>query len=203
MENLNGSNLNPEEIGKEAKDNSKKTIWSSIWELVRFAIMAVIIVVPIRMFVAQPFIVSGSSMYPTLLDGDYLVIDEISYQLENPNRFDVVVFRYPKDTTKYFIKRVIGLPGEIVDIKGSEVKIINKENPDGFKIDQPYVKNPGDNNMRYELNDGEYFVMGDNRAQSSDSRLWGPVKENLFVGRALLRLLPFKDMQIWPGKFNE
>lgn len=181
----------------------KKSTKQSIWELVRFALIAIVIVVPIRLFIAQPFIVSGSSMVPTFENGQYLIIDEISYRLENPKRDDVVVFRYPNDTTKFFIKRIIGLPGEIVDIKGNEVTIINKEHPEGFKLDQPYVKNIANNMTHFELKDNEYFVMGDNRSASSDSRYWGAVPKNLLVGKAFLRLLPISKIGVMPGNYKQ
>ena len=122
-----------------------KTRAQSFWELVRFAIIALIIVIPIRIFVAEPFVVSGFSMFPTFKNGDYLIVDKISYELGAPQRDDVVVFRYPNDTTKFFIKRIIGLPNETVDIKGNTVTITNATHPQGFQLDQPFVKNPADN----------------------------------------------------------
>ena len=189
-----------QETQKVVKKESKG---QSIWELVRFALIAIIIVIPIRVFIAQPFIVSGSSMFPTFEDGQYLVVDEISYRLDNPKRDDVVVFRYPNDTTKFFIKRIIGLPGETVDIKGSEVTITNKEHPNGFILDQSYIKNISNDNKHFELKDNEYFVMGDNRTASYDSRYWGAVPKNLMVGRALLRLLPISKVSILPGNYKQ
>ena len=120
-----------------------KTKIQSFWELVRFAVIALIIVIPIRIFVAEPFIVSGTSMVPTFNNGDYLIVDKLSYELGNPHRDDVVVFRYPGDTTKFFIKRIIGLPGETVDIKGNVVTITNAAHPNGFTLDESFVKNPG------------------------------------------------------------
>jgi len=173
------------------------------WELARFAIIAIAIVIPIRIFIAQPFIVSGSSMVPTFENGQYLIIDEISYRLNSPKRDDVVVFRYPNDTTKFFIKRIIGLPNETVDIKGNEVTITNEEHPEGFKIDQPYVKNTANNMTHFELKNNEYFVMGDNRSASSDSRYWGAVPKNLLVGKAFLRLLPINKIGIMPGSYKQ
>src|SRR3990167_9161627 len=143
--------------GEKLKEKFDK---QSFWELARFALIAIAVVVPIRIFIAQPFIVSGSSMVPTFDDGQYLIIDEISYRLNDPQRDDVVVFRYPNDTKKFFIKRIIGLPNETVDIKGSEVIITNKDNPSGFTLPEPYVKNTADNNTHFELKDNEYFVMG-------------------------------------------
>jgi signal peptidase I len=180
-----------------------KTKAQSFWELVRFAIIALIIVIPIRIFVAEPFIVSGSSMFPTFENGDYLIVDKISYELGTPQRDDVVVFRYPNDTTKFFIKRIIGLPGETIDINGNDVTITNGTHTTGLKLDQPFVKNPAENTMHVVLGSDEYFVMGDNRNASSDSRSWGPVKRNLLVGKAFLRLLPINKTDIWPGNYKQ
>ncbi len=181
----------------------KESGWQSFWELARFAVIAMAIVIPIRIFIAQPFIVSGSSMFPTFENGQYLVVDEISYKLSDPERDDVVIFRYPNDTKKFFIKRIIGLPNETVDIKGNEVAIINKEHPDGFSLDQSYVKNTANNNVHFELKDNEYFVMGDNRIASSDSRYWGAVPKKLLVGKAFLRLLPINKISILPGNYKQ
>ena len=172
------------------------------WELVRFALIAIIIVIPIRLFIAQPFVVSGSSMVPTFENGNYLIIDEISYRLGDPKRDDVVVFKYPGDTSKYFIKRIIGLPGETVDIKGNTVTVTNKENPNGFVLEQPFVENIADSTTHFELKDNEYFVLGDNRPASSDSRYWGAVPRNLLIGRAFLRLLPLSNINIFPGSYQ-
>ncbi|MFA5095293.1 MAG: signal peptidase I [Candidatus Paceibacterota bacterium] len=175
----------------------------SFWELVRFVLIAIAIVIPIRMFIAQPFIVSGSSMDPTFEDGQYLIIDEISYRLNNPQRNDVVVFRYPNDPTKFFIKRIIGLPNETVDIKGTVITITNKENPEGFILDQSYIKNAVESNTHLELKNDEYFVMGDNRSASSDSRYWGAVPKNLLIGKVFLRLLPISEIGILPGDYKK
>lgn len=195
--------MEPENIApRPASMPPKKSLLRSIWEFVGFAVIAVIIVIPVRLFVAQPFIVSGSSMVPTFDNADYLIVDELSYRIDNPERFDVVIFKYPKDLNKFFIKRIIGLPGETVVIRGNDITIINDENKEGFELEQPFVKNPGDNDLRFELKDDEYFVMGDNRSASSDSRYWGPVKRDLLVGKAFLRLLPFDHMNILPGSYE-
>ena len=175
----------------------------STWELVRFAIIAVAIVIPVRIFIAQPFIVSGSSMFPTFENGDYLIVDEISYRLKNPERLEVIVFRYPNDNRKFFIKRIIGLPNEKVNIKGSVITVINEKYPDGLKIEQPYVKNNSNNDEFFELKEGEYFVMGDNRSASSDSRYWGAVTKNLIMGRAFLRLFPVGHIDLFPGYYKQ
>ncbi len=174
---------------------------SGLWETIKFAIVAFIIVWPIRAFVAQPFIVSGSSMVPTFENSQYLIVDQISYRLEEPKRGDVVVFRYPNDPSKFFIKRIIGLPGEAVSIDGSEVTV---ETVDGEKItlDEPYVKNESKNNFRTTIGDTEYFVMGDNRAASSDSRYWGNLDEHYIVGKAFVRLLPLHAFGLNPGHYD-
>jgi signal peptidase I len=188
---------------KTEEKNQPKTKAQSFWELVRFAIIAFIIVIPVRLFVAEPFIVSGSSMVPTFTNGDYLIVDKISYELGAPKRDDVVVFRYPRDTTKFFIKRIIGLPNETVDIKGNDVTITNGTHTEGFKLDQPFVKNPANNDTHIVLKSDEYFVMGDNRSGSSDSRVWGPVRRSLLTGRAFLRLFPLNKIDVLPGNFKQ
>lgn len=180
-----------------------KSKGKAFWELVRFALIALVIVIPIRVFVAEPFIVSGLSMFPTFNNGDYLIIDKISYELGSPQRDDVVVFRYPGDTTKFFIKRIIGLPNETVDIKGNDVTITNAAHTTGFKLDQPFVENQANNDTHFVLGSDEYFVMGDNRSASSDSRYWGAVKRNLLQGKAFVRLLPVTKIDFWPGAYQQ
>ena len=179
----------------------KKSGWQSFWELLRFALLALLIVVPIRAFVAEPFIVSGSSMSPTFENGDYLIIDKFSYIVGSPERYDVVVFRYPADPKKFFIKRIIGLPNEIIDIHGNTVIITNDENDNGFTLDQPFVEKSGNSETHFELKGNEYFVLGDNRGASSDSRYWGAVKKELLTGKALVRLLPWGKINVLPGKY--
>ena len=203
--------MNPEEEKNKKTpepaqtENKKESNKKEFWDLFRFAIIAILIVIPIRIFIAQPFIVSGLSMYPTFDNAQYLVVDELSYRFENPQRDDVIVFRYPLDTTKFFIKRIIGLPGETVDIKnGDQITITNAAHPQGFLLSEPFVQNEsttGDTHI--VLTNNEYFVMGDNRTASSDSRYWGPVPKNLIIGRVFLRLLPFTKAGIWPGNYKQ
>lgn len=181
----------------EEQENKK----SSFWETIKFIILAIVIVIPIRMFIAQPFIVSGSSMYPTFNNGDYLIVDELSYRLGEIERNDVVIFRYPEDPSKFFIKRVIGLPNESVSIQGSTITITNKEGQ--TTLSEPFIQNQMTNGGTfYELKTDEYFVMGDNRNASSDSRSWGPVPRKLMVGQAFLRLFPVNNINYKPGDFK-
>ncbi len=191
-------------INEIAPKGSKfKKLLSDGWDLLKFALLALIIVVPIRMFIAQPFVVSGESMVPTFHDGEYLIVDEISYILGNVNRGDVVIFRYPDDTKRFFIKRIIGLPNEKVTIENNSVTIINKENPEGFKLNEPYINEKEFNGGTYETGNDQYFVLGDNRNKSSDSRIWGLLPRDLMIGRAYLRLFPIQNVSYLPGGVNE
>lgn len=173
-------------------------------EIIRFSVIALLIVIPVRLFIAQPFIVSGASMQDTFHNGEYLIVDQLSYHLNSPARGDVVVFRYPRDPSKYFIKRVIGVPGDTITVEGSTVSIANETHPDGLVLNEPYIKSmkPGVTIIE-ELGDREYFVMGDNRDQSSDSRVWGVLQEENIVGRAYLRLYPIPTLDYLPGVSSE
>jgi signal peptidase I len=175
----------------------------TLGEILRFAIIALIIVIPVRMFVAQPFIVSGASMEPTFHNGQYLIVDQLSYYMGEAKRGDVIIFKYPKDPSKYFIKRLIGVPGDTVSINGNVITIMNEAHPDGLVLDEPYVVHMSPNtNLTEVLGPGEYFVMGDNRDNSSDSRVWGVLQENMIVGRAFLRLFPVDQVGYLPGSIE-
>jgi signal peptidase I len=183
--------------GSKKEAGGKKEFFK---ELLKFTFIAFLIVVPFRWFIAQPFIVNGASMEPTFHPGEYLIVDQLSYRIfENPERGEVIIFRYPEDPRKFFIKRVIGLPGETLEIKGKEIKIVNNEYPGGFSLSEEYILEGKDEYQKVLLKDDEYFVMGDNRGFSSDSRIWGPLKESLIVGRPLIRLFPINRMNILPG----
>ncbi len=198
-----------------------KPIKIFIQEVVSVVVLSLAIVIPIRVFIAQPFMVSGESMYKTFNDGNYLIVDELSYRFNNPQRGDVIVFKVPpkglelsnydQGKTIYFIKRIIGLPGETIEIKGDEVKIYNKSNGDGVILDEPYAYmdklSPNsvvfsDIEKTIELSQNEYFVMGDNRYNSSDSRFWGVLPEENIKGRAFLRLFPVNNISVLPGEYN-
>lgn len=202
---MDTNNFEKNEQGNVNKfGNWVKWAWKTdVGELIRFTLIALIIVIPIRFFIAQPFIVSGTSMFPTFHNKDYLIVDEISYKLSEPHRGDVVIFKYPKDTTKYFIKRIIGLPGETISIKAGKITIKNADHLNGIVLDEPYIENHSEDSMGEKiLGADEFFVMGDNRTASSDSRYWGTLPRKLMTGRALLRLFPFSDIHVMPGKFN-
>lgn len=188
-----------EENKKEPEKQEEKTgsFKQSLWEFVKFFLIAVVIVVPIRIWVAQPFIVSGSSMVPNFENGEYLIIDEFSYRFRPPQRGEVIVFRYPQDTSKFFIKRIIGLPRETVKINNNQIYIYTKEFPEGFLIEELYLADHSETiEMTVTLPDNSYFVMGDNRSMSSDSRMWGTLDKNLIIGRAWIRLWPFNKASI-------
>jgi signal peptidase I len=183
---------NPSAGSGQAEKGIKK-ILPFAWEFIKIAILALIIVAPIRYFLFQPFIVSGASMAPTFSTGDYLIIDEISYRFASPQRGDVIVFDasfIPGYSGQRFIKRIVGLPGESIDVTNGKVEIIK----DGktTALDEKYLPNDlktyGDINTT--LKSDEYFVMGDNRPYSYDSRMWGVVQRKYIIGKAFLRIFP-------------
>jgi signal peptidase I len=172
---------------------------SALKEIATFLVLAVVIVLPIRLFVAQPFVVEGESMHPTFESGDYLIVDELTYRFEEPKRGDVVVFRYPNNPSVFYIKRVIGLPGETVSIQRGKVSITK---PDGTKLtlEEPYVVAEDATYTKDSvIGKDEYFVMGDNRPQSSDSRIWGLLPKKDLMGRAFVQLLPVARASVLPG----
>lgn len=178
-----------------------------IWDFLKVIIVALVIILPIRYFVFQPFIVSGSSMEPNFHNGQYLVIDELSYRFHAPARGDVLVLRYPKDPKQYFIKRIIGLPGEKIRVEGGHITIYNAEHPDGFRLSESYLSGqnitlPHDSTIVggkniITLGTDEYFMMGDNRLASSDSRDWGPLPKTEIIGKVLIRVLPLSEFKLF------
>lgn len=170
-------------------------------DLVKFALIALLIVIPVRIFIAQPFVVRGASMQPTFESGEYLIVDQLSYRLHEPKRGDVIILRYPKDESVFFIKRIIGLPGETVELVGSSVIIEPANGGTPITLDESYIAPDHLQNEYsvYTLKDDEYFVMGDNRRESSDSRSWGVLPARDIIGHAALRLLPLSRIDITPG----
>ena len=163
-----------------------------ILEVIKIVVLAAVIVIPIRYFLFQPFFVQGISMKPNFQNGDYLIIDEISYRLREPQRGEVIVFKYPQNPSQRYIKRIIGLPGETIEVKDNQVIIFDgKESRvlDESNYLPSYLKTPG--NVRLTLEEDQYFVLGDNRTASFDSRRWGPLPAKNIVGRVVIRAWPF------------
>lgn len=178
-----------------------KNFFAFVFELVKIVVISLVIIVPIRYFLIQPFYVKGASMEPNFYDHEYLIIDEITYRFNEPQRGDIVVFRYPRNPQEYFIKRMIALPGETIQIKDGAVTIFNKENPDGLTLNEYYLpeglKTYGLSEEKVELSADEYFVLGDNRNSSKDSRSFGPVNRTYITGRVLLRGWPFNRVKVF------
>ncbi|MBI4919781.1 signal peptidase I [Candidatus Azambacteria bacterium] len=179
--------------------NFLKSFFKSFWDIIKVAALALVLAGLVRYFLVQPFFVEGASMEPNFESGEYLLIDEVSYYFKPVARGEVVVFHYPLDTSKYYIKRVIGLPGETVEIKKNKVIVYNDKNPDGLVLDENYLpKNLAtDGQIKQKLGKDEYFVMGDNRPVSYDSRRWGILPKNDIVGRVWLRAWPIAKAAVF------
>jgi len=179
-----------------------KFFGGAVREILTFIVLAIVIVVPVRYFIAQPFIVEGESMHPTFESGDYLIVDELSYHLGTPSRGDVVVFRYPGDPSVFYIKRIIGLPGETVHINRG-ITSVSRVDGSTIILDESYVvTEDATYSLDTTLGTDQFFVMGDNRPRSSDSRVWGPLPKEDMIGRAYIRLLPFDQIGMLPGAID-
>jgi len=168
-----------------------RNLLSFLWEVSKIIIIALVVVVPIRYFLFQPFIVKGASMEPNFHSGDYLIIDEISYRFSQPQRGDVIVFKFPQDPSQRYIKRIIGLPGDTIEIRSD--KIIISRGDENQVLDESFYLPKSFHTLgelKESLKDGEYFVLGDNREFSSDSRRWGLVSRGFIIGRVFLRAWP-------------
>lgn len=173
--------------------NFFKEIKDFLWETTKIVVVSLLIILPIRFFIIQPFFVRGESMYPSFNDKDYLIVDELSYRFNNPKRGEVIVFRYPQDPSQYYIKRIVGMPEETVEVKDGKVTIYSRDNPLGIELAEKYLEENTPGDMKIKLDDNEYFVMGDNRDASSDSRRWGPLYKHLIVGKAWFRVWPVSN----------
>ncbi|MES3005306.1 MAG: signal peptidase I [Patescibacteria group bacterium] len=183
-------------MNEETSHKSSFNLKAIFKEVLLFAVIAVGIVLPFRAYVAEPYLVDGRSMFPTFNTGDYLIVKKFWSESHTFERNSVIVFKYPNDTSKSFIKRVIGLPGEKVSIRNGVVTIMNSESPDGIVLDEPFVEKFASTNYEVELSGDEYFVMGDNRLESFDSRSWGPLKKSYILGKPFVQLLPISKIQI-------
>lgn len=194
--------LGAQNTGERTAETSALAQKSSQGSLVLYTLVALGLALFIRFFIAAPYIVQGASMEPTFQDLNYLIIDRVSYNLGEPHRGDVVVFDLPQNTSKALIKRIIGLPGETVIIQGNTVTIVNDAYPQGFQLNEPYVDAAnfgGASNVHTTLGPDQFFVLGDNRNVSADSRVWGTLPREDIVGRVFLRLFPIGGIGILPG----
>jgi signal peptidase I len=177
-------------------------LWGiSLLEVAKVGLLALAIVLPIRLFIVCPFYVKGASMEPNFYDKEYLLIDEISYRFQAPQRGEVVVFRYPQDPREYFIKRIIGLPGETLKMDQGDIYLLDKSTNEWTKITETYLPSTDQtfalDSKELTLGPDEFFVLGDNRAHSRDSRFFGPLNRRYLVGRVMLRGLPISRAQIF------
>jgi signal peptidase I len=168
------------------------TIGHIVKELLESIIPAILIAIVLNLFIVQPTKVRGESMEPTLHTNEYLLVEKISYRLHQPRRGDVVVFKYPRDEQENFIKRVIAIPGDTVEIVSGRVSI------NGQPIVEPYLLQlPRESMAATEIPDGKLFVLGDNRLNSNDSRAFGMVSMDEVVGRAWLRYWPIDQVNLF------
>jgi len=165
---------------------------SFFWEITKIVIIALAIVIPIRYFIFQPFLVKGHSMEPNFEAGDYLIVEEVSYRFRDPHRGEVIVFRYPQNPSKRYIKRIIGLPGETVEVRDGNIFLNNNLLSEENYL-QALLRTPG--NILITLNENEYFVLGDNRFASYDSRRWGALPGEDIIGRAFIRAWPITALE--------
>lgn len=177
-----------------------ESIGSFVLEVAKVVIISLAIIIPVRYFLIQPFYVKGASMEPNFYDNEYLVVDEISYRLSPPNRGDVVVIRNPKHESDFLIKRVVGLPGERVEIMNGEVTVFNTAFPSGVTLDENAyleLKVRTSSTVDVTLSDDEFFVLGDNRDSSLDSRYFGAITRREIVGRAWIRAWPVNRLSLF------
>lgn len=160
-------------------------------EVVQIVLISSAIIIPIRLFLIQPFYVKGASMEPNFYEQEYLIIDELSYRFRMPERGEIVVFKYPRDHKQYYIKRIIGLPGETVEISDGHVVVYNKEHPNGIVLEEDYLtQDLTTGKEKVTLGINEFYVLGDNRDASMDSRSFGVVDKDELIGRVWVRGLP-------------
>jgi signal peptidase I len=172
---------------------------SFLGELAHVVLISLAIIVPVRYFLIQPFYVKGASMEPNFYDKEYLIIDEISYRFHEPSRGDIIVFRYPNDPRQFFIKRVIGLPGDHIVVANGRITVTDPETGQGGLLDETSylgdLLTAGSKDLT--LSADEFYLMGDNRGSSLDSRVFGPVKRDFFIGKVWFRGWPPERMRFF------
>ena len=197
-------------VEKEVEDDSKQEFFlvkifrsgiNFVFDFLETIVVALSVFVVIYLFIVQPHEVKGSSMEPTFQNNEYIITDKISYRFGKPNRGDVVIFKAPVNPDVDYIKRIIGLPGETVMVQSGRIYI------DGKMLNEPYLEDltpifPGGfikEGVVVSIPENHYFVMGDNRPHSSDSREFGPIEKKLIIGRAVFRYWPINDLGLIPG----
>ena len=183
--------------------NILKQLGAFLLDIFETLVIALSIFLIVYLFLMQPHQVNGQSMIPNFESGDYVLTDKISYRLGEPQRGDVVVFHAPSSahcpqgTGCDFIKRVVGLPGELIEIKNSQI-FVNSESLGEVYIPDEFQTEAGSftKNKSVSLGDNQYFVVGDNRPHSSDSRVWGPIDKSMIVGKAFFRYWPPETMGV-------
>lgn len=182
---------------KEQQDQSQvRALGKFLLEMGQIAAIAIAIILPVRYFLVQPFIVVGASMQPSYYENEYLIIDEFTYRFRDPERGETVVFHPPGNEKLYYIKRVIGLPGETVEVRDGKIVIFNDEYLNGVILNETYLIEETDGAQRVQLGKDEYFLMGDNRDESLDSRKIGPIPFENITGRVWIRGLPLDQAGI-------
>jgi signal peptidase I len=179
----------------ELVKKNMKNLFKFVFEIAKIVLIALAIVIPVRYFLFQPFFVDGVSMDPNYGHGDYLIVDEISYRLREPERGEVIVFRSPLDPSQRYIKRIIGLPGETIEVKDGLVYVIDT-NGRRLLDESEYFEEPvyTGTDVNLLLGTDEYFVLGDNRPMSYDSRRWGVLPKANIIGKTWVRLLPINSL---------
>lgn len=174
--------------------DSLKSFFLFLFDLAKIVVISLVIIIPIRTFVVQPFFVRGQSMEPTFSGGDYLIVDQLSYYLRQPKRGEIVIFKNPSNKSQFYIKRLIGLPGERVEIDEGKVTIYNQKHPEGFSLgEKRYLEDTTSGDIDATLGPDEYYLLGDNRDRSFDSRKFGPVQGENLIGRVVLRAWPLNS----------
>jgi signal peptidase I len=161
-------------------------------EIAQIAILALVIILITRHFLILPFIVKGASMEPNFHDNEYLIVDEVTYRIREPQRGEIVVFHPPKNEGQYYIKRIIGLPKERVEVQDGKVTIYNDTYPSGVTLPEEYLTETTTGSDSVTLGPDQYYVLGDNRNASLDSRSFGYVPKANIVGRVWIRGLPLE-----------
>lgn len=185
--------IETEEVVEDLPDDQPKglvrRVGIFVLELIKIALLAGITIGLVRYFLFKPFYVKGQSMEPNFEEQDYLIIDELSYRFREPARGEVVVFHY-RSTDEYFLKRIIGLPGERIKVDGNKVVVYNDANPQGMVLNEAYLTEATPGTVTITLGQNQYFVMGDNRDASFDSRRFGAIDGTDIVGRVWVRGWP-------------